>query len=88
MVVQHNNDEINNESNNIFKSYNEDIKSTYNLIQIKQKELENLNKQLETIKLNKYMYCSRNIGHSWIRERESGMYGELFHYCKHCGCGQ
>ncbi len=38
MVVQHNNDEINNESNNIFKSYNEDIKSTYNLIQINKKE--------------------------------------------------
>ena len=25
-----------------------------------------------------------NGSHDWISEREDGMYGEIFTYCKHC----
>tara|TARA_B100001173_G_C15598611_1_gene383643 strand:- start:5 stop:226 length:222 start_codon:yes stop_codon:yes gene_type:complete len=49
---------------------------------IKQIELE-----IKKVEYAKYKECEIiNNGHEWISERESGPYGEIFRYCKHCNC--
>ena len=52
-------------------------KKKYDLI----KELKIIEKKIKEAEKNRVLKCS----HEWIREREPGMYGEVFTYCKNCG---
>jgi len=44
-------------------------------------ELKIVEKKINILEKERVLKCS----HEWIREREPGMYGELFTYCKNCG---
>ena len=43
-----------------------------------QKKLFEMEKELS-------IFCKKNIGQKWIREKENCLYGETYHYCKICG---
>ena len=52
-------------------------KKKYDLI----KELKIVEKNIKEVEKERVLKCS----HEWVREREPGIYGELFTYCKNCG---
>tara|TARA_B100000035_G_C21022136_1_gene564499 strand:+ start:636 stop:845 length:210 start_codon:yes stop_codon:yes gene_type:complete len=55
---------------------NELYKKKYDLI----KELKIVEKKIKEVEKERVLKCS----HEWITEREPGMYGENFTYCKYC----
>lgn len=53
----------------------------YHIIQQLDTKIDSLQKQI-------YMKCKADNGdHDWVRERESGPYGERYSYCKKCRFG-
>lgn len=68
------------------------IEKKERLIQLKyeyKEQLQSIEKELDIVQNQIYEQCAiKNNGHKWIREREAGIYGETFFYCKYCGCGE
>ena len=52
-------------------------------------KIKKIEEQIQNIQNQIYKDCAiKNNGHKWIRERESGPYGETFFYCEYCRCGE
>ena len=47
--------------------------------------LKNVESKINITQQKIYAYCKRTTGHTIIREREEGPYGETFYYCPLCG---
>jgi hypothetical protein len=74
--------------NKSIDQYNNQIKE---LLEKKHEYIEKIDQIQNSICLlneKKESFCHSMGGHEWVKERESGMYGELFTYCKKCkkGC--
>ena len=50
----------------------------------KLKELKYIEYEIKKCKIKKFKVCKENGGHDFITEREDGIYGEIFTYCKNC----
>ena len=44
-------------------------------------KLKIIEEKIKQLEKERVLKCS----HEWITERESGIYGEKYIYCKHCG---
>lgn len=91
--------EVINENTEYYPNTKEDYKNKsidhYN-IQIKElleqkhayiKKIDNIQDSIRIVKEKKELFCHNMGGHHWVKERESGMYGEIFNYCKKCKKG-
>ena len=67
------------------KKMNEEIKTCREIKEGYERRIKELNVDIKIMELNKAKYCESNGGHTWISEREDGMYGEVFTTCKECG---
>ncbi len=60
---------------------NKNLKELIKLKYEYQDKLNNIEKEISKLETDKINICR----HEWITEREDGMYGERFTYCRRCG---
>lgn len=52
-----------------------------------QEKINNIEEKLLNIRFKMIQECGKTTGHEFITERELGIYGETFRWCKHCDYG-
>jgi hypothetical protein len=52
-----------------------------------QKKLNDINEQLLNVNFKIIEECGKTTGHEFVTEREFGLYGKRFTWCKHCDYG-
>ena len=65
-------------------------KKQQELLKLKTELLQKINDIDEKLLNNRFRIieeCGKTTGHEFITERELGMYGETFTWCKHCDYG-
>jgi len=65
-------------------------KKQQELLKLKTELLQKINDIDEKLLNNRFRIieeCGKTTGHEFVTERELGMYGETFTWCKHCDYG-
>jgi len=65
-------------------------KKQQELLKLKTELLQKINDIDEKLLNNRFRIieeCGKTTGHEFVTERELGMYGERFTWCKHCDYG-
>ena len=65
-------------------------KKQQELLKLKTELLQKINDIDEQLLNNRFRIieeCGKTTGHEFVTERELGMYGERFTWCKHCDYG-
>lgn len=65
-------------------------KKQQELLKLKSELLQKINDIDEKLLNNRFRIieeCGKTTGHEFVTERELGMYGERFTWCKHCDYG-
>lgn len=52
-----------------------------------QKELNEINEQILNVDFKIIQECGKTTGHEFVTERELGIYGERFTWCRNCNYG-
>ena len=68
----------------------EKLKKQQELLKLKSELLQKINDIDEKLLNNRFRIieeCGKTTGHEFVTEKELGMYGERFTWCKHCDYG-